>query len=219
MAIEENRFVRQAELVPQEQLRHRDCQCDRRGGDRPAGSLAAGGDRYPRNCNWWILIWSTRPTSRPKAIGRLTSAKPKSWPRRPLSPGLIPRFRSKRSPIGIDRGWSWARQCFAASIRLIRGPPFGARSRDAAGFGPMAECWEKSCRSWSWSMRLAGRYYPATLFPGADAQRGSCTAKSTIYAASIAAGLMVHQFTRWLRGLPVDQDTSLNLLASEFSVS
>jgi sulfur carrier protein ThiS adenylyltransferase len=55
----------------------------------------------------------------------------------------------------------------------------------------------------------AGRtYYPATLFPGADAQRGS-----------IAAGLMVHQFTRWLRGLPVDQDTSLNLLASEFSAS
>lgn len=66
----------------------------------------------------------------------------------------------------------------------------------------------------------AGRtYYPTTLFPGADAQRGSCTAKSTIYAASIAAGLIVHQFTRWLRGLPVDQDTSLNLLASELSAS
>ena len=65
----------------------------------------------------------------------------------------------------------------------------------------------------------AGRtYYPATLFPGADAQRGSCTAKSTIYAASVAAGLMVHQFTRWLRGLPVDADLTLNLLASELTV-
>ena len=62
-------------------------------------------------------------------------------------------------------------------------------------------------------------YYSTTLFNGADAQRGSCTAKSTIYAASIAAGLMVHQFSRWLRGLPVDQDTSLNLLAGEFSAS
>ena len=29
----------------------------------------------------------------------------------------------------------------------------------------------------------------------------------------IAAGMMVHQFTRWLRGIPVDRDTSLNLLA------
>ena len=29
---------------------------------------------------------------------------------------------------------------------------------------------------------------------------------------------MVHQFTRWLRGMPVDRDTSLNLLAGEWSV-
>ena len=39
-----------------------------------------------------------------------------------------------------------------------------------------------------------------------------------VYAASIAAGLLIHQFTRWLRGLPTDQDLSLNLLASELSV-
>ena len=30
-----------------------------------------------------------------------------------------------------------------------------------------------------------------------------------------AAGLMVHQFTRWLRGAPVDADVTLNLLATE----
>jgi molybdopterin-synthase adenylyltransferase len=63
------------------------------------------------------------------------------------------------------------------------------------------------------------KYYPSTLFAGADAQQGSCTARSTIYSASIAAGLMVHQFTRWLRGLPVDKDFSLNLLASELAVA
>jgi sulfur carrier protein ThiS adenylyltransferase len=63
---------------------------------------------------------------------------------------------------------------------------------------------------------VTGRdYYPSTLFAQSDAQPGSCTARSTIYAASIAAGLMVHQFTRWLRRLPVDRDTSLNLLAGE----
>ena len=62
------------------------------------------------------------------------------------------------------------------------------------------------------------RHYSDSLFPEAEAQRGSCTSRSTIYAASIAAGLMVHQFTRWLRGLPTDADTAGNLLAGEWSV-
>lgn len=61
--------------------------------------------------------------------------------------------------------------------------------------------------------------YSDTLFPQADAQSGSCTSRSTIYAASIASGIMVHQFTRWLRGLPVDCDTTLNLLAGEWAVT
>jgi sulfur carrier protein ThiS adenylyltransferase len=61
-------------------------------------------------------------------------------------------------------------------------------------------------------------HYPATLFAPAEAVPGRCTARSTIYAASIAAGLMIHQFTRWLRGVPVDRDTSLNLLAGEWCV-
>ena len=61
--------------------------------------------------------------------------------------------------------------------------------------------------------------YVDTLFPQADAQHGSCTSRSTIYAASIAAGIMVHQFTRWLRGIPVDFDTTLNLLAGEWAVT
>jgi sulfur carrier protein ThiS adenylyltransferase len=61
-------------------------------------------------------------------------------------------------------------------------------------------------------------HYPTTLFAQSEAQPGRCTGRSTIYAASIAAGLMVHQFTRWLRGMPVDRDTSLNLLAGEWAV-
>jgi len=62
-------------------------------------------------------------------------------------------------------------------------------------------------------------YYPSTLFAQADAQQGSCTSRSTIYAANVSAGIMVHQFTRWLRGIPVDQDTSVNLLAGEWTVA
>lgn len=61
-------------------------------------------------------------------------------------------------------------------------------------------------------------YYPSTLFARSEAQPGRCTARSTIYAAGIAAGLMVHQFTRWLRCVPLDRDTSLNLLAGEWTV-
>jgi sulfur carrier protein ThiS adenylyltransferase len=61
--------------------------------------------------------------------------------------------------------------------------------------------------------------YPATLFASAEAYAGSCTAKATIYAASVAAGLLVGQFARWLRGLPVVPDQTLNLLAAELSAA
>ena len=59
------------------------------------------------------------------------------------------------------------------------------------------------------------QHYPQTLFAASEAEPGRCTARSTIYVATIAAALMVHQFVRWLRRQPVDPDTSLNLLASE----
>jgi sulfur carrier protein ThiS adenylyltransferase len=59
-------------------------------------------------------------------------------------------------------------------------------------------------------------HYPRTLFAQAESIVGRCTARSTIYAATIAAGMMVHQFTRWLRGIPVDRDATLNLLAGEW---
>jgi sulfur carrier protein ThiS adenylyltransferase len=62
-------------------------------------------------------------------------------------------------------------------------------------------------------------HYAASLFPAQEAQLGRCTSRSTIYAGSVAAGLLTHQFTRWLRGLPLDADTSLNLLSGEMSVA
>jgi hypothetical protein len=95
--------------------------------------------------------------------------------------------------------------------------------------------WRSACRSMRfWAdgrmlgevMRVlaaadeAGReHYAGTLFRQAEAQQGACTARSTIYAASIAAGLMVHQFTRWLRGLPIDADATFNLLSGEWSIA
>ncbi len=59
------------------------------------------------------------------------------------------------------------------------------------------------------------QHYESTLFPASEAETGRCTARSTIYSANICAGLMLHQFTRWLRGLPLDRDLALNLLANE----
>ena len=61
-------------------------------------------------------------------------------------------------------------------------------------------------------------YYPQTLFSQHQAQAGPCTAKSTIYCANIAAGLMLSQFTKHLRQMPIDYDLQLNLLASEINV-
>jgi sulfur carrier protein ThiS adenylyltransferase len=62
-------------------------------------------------------------------------------------------------------------------------------------------------------------HYRTTLFRQSEAQTGQCTSRSTIYAASITAGLMIHQFTRWLRRLPIDADVGINLLASELVVA
>ena len=61
-------------------------------------------------------------------------------------------------------------------------------------------------------------HYPLTLFTAEEAYAGACTAKSTIYCANVAAGLMLAQFTKWLRRLTVEPDLSLNLLADEMSV-
>ena len=61
------------------------------------------------------------------------------------------------------------------------------------------------------------RHYPTTLFAPEQAHAGACTAKSTIYTSNIAAGLAVGQFTKYLRGMPVDADTTLNILAGELT--
>lgn len=60
-------------------------------------------------------------------------------------------------------------------------------------------------------------YYPTTFFSASEAEPGRCTARSTIYAANIAAGLMVHQLARWLRDIDTDPDLLFNLTASELS--
>lgn len=63
------------------------------------------------------------------------------------------------------------------------------------------------------------KHYPTTLFASTEAYQGACTAKSTIFTANIAAGMMLSQFSKWLRQLPIDKDLTLNLLSAELSVN
>lgn len=59
-------------------------------------------------------------------------------------------------------------------------------------------------------------FYRTELFPSSEAHRGSCTAKSTIYCANIAAGIMVAQFAKWIRGIStLDSIIELNTLTNE----
>jgi sulfur carrier protein ThiS adenylyltransferase len=58
-------------------------------------------------------------------------------------------------------------------------------------------------------------WYDETLFGDAEAYGARCTAKSTIYCASIAAGLAISEFTKWLREMPVSKDKMFNLLSGE----
>lgn len=60
-------------------------------------------------------------------------------------------------------------------------------------------------------------HYKTTIFSQLEAHRESCTTKSTIYCANIAAGLLVGQFTKWLRGFPLSYDFEFNILSMEFA--
>lgn len=60
-------------------------------------------------------------------------------------------------------------------------------------------------------------YYDTQLFPSSEAYIGACTARSTIYCANICAGIMVAQFAKWIRGVPIDCNIELNTLTNEMT--
>jgi len=90
--------------------------------------------------------------------------------------------------------------------------------KDKAGFFCDGRMTAEVLRVLTVSDAKSREHYPTTLFTAEQAYQGSCTAKTTIYCANIAAGLMLAQFTKWLRGLPVEPDLCLNLLAGELTV-
>ena len=56
--------------------------------------------------------------------------------------------------------------------------------------------------------------YRDTLFPASEAHEGSCTARGTIYNGFIASGMMLHQFTRWLRDIETDPRITYDMRGS-----
>ena len=62
------------------------------------------------------------------------------------------------------------------------------------------------------------QYYEGTLFKKEETQGNSCTAKSTIYCANIAAGLMCSQYTKHLRTFPVTEDFMLNIFGEVMEI-
>lgn len=71
------------------------------------------------------------------------------------------------------------------------------------------------CRVISINTRELGNaeYYESTLFSKDEAFNAPCTARSTIYCANIAAGIMVSQFVKHLRKFPLIRDVEFNILA------
>lgn len=54
--------------------------------------------------------------------------------------------------------------------------------------------------------------YPQTL--EGEFREAPCTAKSTIYCSNVAAGMMLQQFTKWLRGMILDRDIRFSMIGS-----
>lgn len=59
-------------------------------------------------------------------------------------------------------------------------------------------------------------FYEKTLFSDAEANEGRCTARTTIYTATIAANLAIHQFARFLRGVTMDKNRGYHMMESNF---
>ncbi len=128
---------------------------------------------------------------------------------------VIDRFRTS-----FVRGWPKDREvavfCCVDSIRTRKS--LWDAVHEAAAFFADGRMAAEVIRVLASGAPRTDTHYPKSLFGAAEAYPASCTANSTIYAASIAAGLMVGQWARWLRRQQLTADQTLNLLASELTV-
>ena len=211
------RFERQADLVPQKRLRELTASVIGVGavGRQVAVQLAAIGVRQISLFDF-DMVEPTNITTQGYRAGDVGSAKVESTAAalRQLDPDVevrcIPdRFRTRHA-------MGEAVFCCVDSISARQA--IWRAVAEQCGFWADGRILAETLRVLTVADGNGRKHYPTTLFDQSEAIAGRCTARSTIYAASITAGLMLHQFTRWLRGLPTDADLLLNLLAGEWTV-
>lgn len=211
-----DRFVRQQALVPRERLRETHVSVIGVGaiGRQVALQLGALGVQHLQLIDH-DRVEAVNVTSQGYLASDIGSPKVEATAAavRQIDPqieieGIFDRFRPKHT-LGT------AVFCCVDSI-TSRSAIWRAAGR-RAGFFTDGRMLGETMRILSVADAASRQHYPTTLFAQSEAQAGSCTSRSTIYTASIAAGLLMHQFTRWLRNLPVDHDASLNLLSGELT--
>ncbi len=138
-------------------------------------------------------------------------------PQQPLMELISVAERFRKSHV---RGWKRDREIavFSCVDSIETRKLIWDAVRDRCGFFADGRMAAESLRVLA-SATPHGSAYERSLFTAGEAFVGRCTSKSTIYSASVCAGLMLGQFTRWLRGLPVPADVQFNLFAMELSVT
>jgi len=211
------RLVRQRDLVPEEPLCRLDATVIGVGaiGRQVALQLAAVGMRRLRLVDFDTVEWTNVTTQgylaadvgRPKVEATAEAVQK-------IDPAIQVELVQDRYRPSVPLGE--AVFCCVDSIAARRAIWRSAASR--ARFWADGRMLGEVIRVLAVADELGREHYPATLFQASEAQLGSYTARSTIYTAGIAAGLMLHQLARWLRGQPIDRDTTLNLLAGELTL-
>ena len=211
------RFKRQADLVPQEKLRELTTSVIGVGavGRQVALQLAAIGVRQIRLFDFDV-VEPTNITTQGYRAGDVGSTKVESTAAalRQLDPDVDVRCIPDRFRPRYEAGQAVFCCIDSISARQAIWRAVGSHCR----FWSDGRMLGETLRVLAVADSFGREHYPTTLFDQSEALAGRCTARSTIYAASITAGLMLHQFTRWLRGLPADSDVLVNLLAGEWTV-
>ncbi len=213
----EDRFVRQAQLVPQARLATLDVSVVGVGavGRQVALLLASLGVRRLRLVDFDVVD-ATNVTTQGYSFQDVGRHKVDAC--RDAVLGIDPDVQVER----VHDRWRPATVLGDAAFCCV--DSIDARNAIWRGGGSVLDFWAdgrmrgETLRVLTASDPCSRDHYARTLFPQHEAQAGACTARSTIYAAGITAGLMLTQFVRWLRRQPVDADLSLNLLASELTV-
>jgi molybdopterin-synthase adenylyltransferase len=209
-----DRFVRQAELVPQGRLGELSVTVIGVGaiGRQVALQLAAIGVRRLQLVDFDAVDATNVTTQAYRAadVGRL-KVEATADALREIEPAInvalvADRFRPR---VGVGEGVFCCVDSISARTAIWRA--IGSR----CAFWADGRMRGEVIRVLAAADETSRRHYGTTLFTQEEAHAGSCTSRSTIYAATIAAGMMVHQLARWLRGIPVEADASLSLLAGE----